>query len=404
MFGRFALALLLLTARPPDRLTAQDSLPRDARWRADLRFLADSLAARHVDAFKYVTRDSFAGAVAALDRDVPRLTDTQIQLRLARIGALIRDGHTNVQQPAYTVRWPVSTLLTDSGAHIVASTEAYDSLLGRKVVAVNGHPIAVVMDSLRQYLSHENEYGWRTRAGFMLLRPQALRDAGLGTDTAATELTLEGPAGPSRAMLTSVPVQNSGVRRPPSAPVPLWRQQANLRYWFRYLAESRTLYIAYNQCNNFEAFRAMTDSVVALLDSTPVVKVVVDLRNNSGGNSRVIAPLLSALEARTRSRPVALFAVIGRATFSSGMQAALDLKRRGATLVGEPIGERPNTFGEVRSFRLPHSSVEVTYSTRFFRNLPGEDPDAVYPDVSIPPTAQEQIAGRDGVMEWITRR
>lgn len=104
------------------------------------------------------------------------------------------------------------------------------------------------------------------------------------------------------------------------------------------------------------------------------------------------------------NRKNALFVVIGRGTFSSGMAAAHDLRTRTeATIVGEPIGERPNTFGEMRQLTLPNSGLVVSYSTKFFRLADGE-PDAFQPDVTIPPTPQSIVKGVDPVLEWIARR
>ena len=73
------------------------------------------------------------------------------------------------------------------------------------------------------------------------------------------------------------------------------------------------------------------------------------------------------------------------------------------SLVGEPSGERANHYGEVRSFKLPNSGLEITYSTNFHRLVAGEG-ESFAPDVLVPPTAEAYVAGRDPAMEWILSR
>lgn len=71
----------------------------------------------------------------------------------------------------------------------------------------------------------------------------------------------------------------------------------------------------------------------------------------------------------------------------------------GAVLLGEPSGENLNSFGEVKTFTLPNSGIEVQYSTRFFTLAPSGDGGPLQPDVPITPTFQDVAAGKDPVLE-----
>jgi len=79
----------------------------------------------------------------------------------------------------------------------------------------------------------------------------------------------------------------------------------------------------------------------------------------------------------------------------------VDLKKEtNAILVGEPIGERPNSYQENDEMKLPNSGVLVSYSTKYYKFL-DEDVPAVMPDKRIDPTWTDYKAGRDAVMDWI---
>jgi C-terminal processing protease CtpA/Prc len=74
---------------------------------------------------------------------------------------------------------------------------------------------------------------------------------------------------------------------------------------------------------------------------------------------------------------------------------ALALQRETeALLVGEPTGGKPNHFGEVQQFHLPHSQLKVFYSTKYFE-ASEQDNDSLMPDISAPATFSEYLHGVD---------
>jgi len=117
----------------------------------------------------------------------------------------------------------------------------------------------------------------------------------------------------------------------------------------------------------------------------------------------VIAPLYAGLGARRKLRAKGhLFVAIGPATFSSAMMNALEMKDGyGAILVGEPTGGKPNAYGEVKSFELPHSRLAIQYSTKYWERVPqvDGDPPSVLPDVAAPLSWTHWSSGRDPVVE-----
>lgn len=85
------------------------------------------------------------------------------------------------------------------------------------------------------------------------------------------------------------------------------------------------------------------------------------------------------------------------------MVNAIDFRKEtNAILVGEPIGERPNSYSENDEMTLPNSRLVVSYSTRYYKFVDeDEDVPAVMPDVMIEPSWSDFRAGRDAVLDWI---
>jgi C-terminal processing protease CtpA/Prc len=185
---------------------------------------------------------------------------------------------------------------------------------------------------------------------------------------------------------------------------PLFRQRTQENYWSTLIEDSRTLYLQYNRCQNAaDSFEAMARRLFLQLDQGQADRLVVDIRLNNGGDSRVDDPLISGLldrpAWRTRGR---LFALIGGGTFSSALWTADDLRKAGAILVGQPTGGKPNHYGQVSTFSLPNSRLRVGYSTRYYRLLTDSDPPSLMPEVPVEPTIDDLRLGRDPVLEAAT--
>lgn len=102
---------------------------------------------------------------------------------------------------------------------------------------------------------------------------------------------------------------------------------------------------------------------------------------------------------RRLERPVCM--LIGPGTFSSAMLLAHTAKRSGvATLIGEPTGEPPNSYGEVMPFRLRRSGlVGQVSSARFVLDEdPAADRRGVLPHVEVTSSREDVVAGHDPVM------
>jgi C-terminal processing protease CtpA/Prc len=96
-----------------------------------------------------------------------------------------------------------------------------------------------------------------------------------------------------------------------------------------------------------------------------------------------------------------LFVAIGRGTFSSAYDNAQTLREyTKAIIIGEPSGQKPNSYGEVKTFVLPNSNLEIGYSTMFWKSVDG-DPLSMMPDISVEVSFNDYVVGRDVVLEKI---
>mgnify|MGYP001557379158 FL=1 len=141
----------------------------------------------------------------------------------------------------------------------------------------------------------------------------------------------------------------------------------------------------------------------ALIDKTKAEKLILDMRDNGGGDNTVgdadiVKPLVKRSDINRKKH---FYVLIGAETFSAAMNNAAQLQdETNAILVGETIGEKPNSYQEPRQFRLPNSHLIVRASTLYYE-FRKKGPNEVAPDKTIIPSWADVKAGRDPVLDWV---
>lgn len=377
-----------------------------ADWLEDLGTLQRRLPALHVDPFHTVSADEWNATAKALAAELPGLDVFGRVIALARLAARVGDAHTGLDwnvMPGFRAVPVVLTWFAD-GLFVTAVHEDFSELLGGELVRVGELDVATAAARVSTTFAAENE-AWRSvQVPGRLAIPRLLHALGALDDPERLPLTV---AFDGDEVTTTLSARSGGTwltaPDPAVDPVPLFRTSTSRNYWFRTLDEGPALYLAYNRCAEDPAspFAPFFGEVLAAFEAGACERLVIDLRNNSGGNSAVLSSQLPRLTAHPRlGRPGSLVALIGPRTYSSGMMNAQQLRHdAGAVLVGQPTGGKPNSYGEVRTFRLPKSGLRVFYSTKHFRMLSDEDPPGVLPDLEVAPTSYDGLTGADPVLE-----
>jgi hypothetical protein len=277
---------------------------------------------------------------------------------------------------------------------------------GGRVVGIGDADLAPAVAAVDALVPHDNPANLRAIDPGYLVLAEVLHGLGLSPSAERTAYRVAGADGEVRT-LELAPVADLGAVAwlpegdPPA--LPLHRQKTSYPYWNHHDAATGTLYLAYNQCadRGRMTFAELVAGTFGFVDQRPVERLVIDLRANGGGNSALLAPLIAGLDARPAlRRPGALYALVGRATYSSALLNALELRAHGALIAGEPTGGKPNHFGEVAKLELPRSRLAVQYSTKFFRRV-ADDPPSLVPDLPVEVTAADYFGRRDPVLEAV---
>jgi hypothetical protein len=374
-------------------------------WREDLRYLARELPLKHKNAFHRITRAQFEREVSALDARLPSLSDDRIVMEMSRIVAMIGDGHTSLGWGSLFPRVPLGLFWFGGELRVTETTVRERRLLGAKVLKIGGVPIAEVYRREQPYIQQAETEGFvRNWSARYLLYPAHLKTLGLSREATHAAYTFEDERG-SRFTLNIRAAESADDAQwlDAARSKPLSAMRAERPLWYEYLKDSQTLYFNFAGYPRRREFEAFSREFFDFIDSHDVKRLVIDMRRNGGGDfNRGREFIVGKLKQRPRfGERGRLYVITGRATFSAGMVNALDFRNElHAILVGEPTGQRPNSYSENRGFSLPNSHLDLSYSTEFYKLQPTDTP-GVIPDQLIEPDWSSYRAGRDRALEWI---
>jgi hypothetical protein len=410
MSYRPVLSLLLLVYSLPALSAQAEKASRLQAWQEDLEVLAKGLQEKHKNPFTVISKDAFRQRVQELQRRLPSLNEPQIQVEFLKLTALIGDGHTGAGPGRGSKPWrryPIAPLWVKEGLVIVGATAPHQELLKAHIVGIGKFSLEDVTTRLQELTGNENSHARKEALRTFVVVPEVLAGAGIVEDMERAEFTVLTAEGQRRTVVlrplpANVRVQFQVVPDPRTTKLPSSRQWQRERYGLEWSAEHKGLYCWYDACMDLpnRPVSAWCAEVLKEMDEKKAARLVLDLRRNGGGNSVLIEPLFSGLAKRPAFRqPGSIIVLISRNTYSSAMMNALQLRQRfQAVLIGSPTGGSPNSFGEVRTFTLPHCQWEVRYSTKLFQ-LTNDKATTVQPDIEVEWTAEEFFTGKDPVLQ-----
>jgi hypothetical protein len=402
MRGRLIWVFLSVAACGSAQFTEGGRSPNPQQWREDLAYFARELPARHPGAFAYTSQASFEAAAAQLDKKIDRLNPDEVYIGLDHLANLIGDAHTYVAFPDDDRNLPLDIRQFGGESRVVVVAPGYEQALGTRVVAIQDTPIARARELAAAITPiAETEALRESRIDGFLTTGMALHGLGITPERSSARYTLAtGDGKQLDVTFNALPPGEQAQWVDVANPLPVSRQPVNGSAACTYIRDARTVY-----CNvrRIRDLAAPSKQMMETVRNERPAKVVIDLRQNGGGDYNVgltylIKPLRDEKDINQKGH---LFVLIGPDTFSAAMANAAQFRTMtNATLVGQPIGERPNSYQEPKQFTLPNSHLVVRYSTRYYKFAEGPD-NVIAPDKLIAPTWEDYRDGRDAALQWV---
>lgn len=305
----------------------------------------------------------------------------------------INDGHTSVSLKNIPKHhFPIEVKRIDREWRVIKVSNKYQHLLKLSLVAIDDISIDKVSAKVAEVAQFvENQYSQTVRTGEYLnisellyalhitKKEQQAVFTFLDSNNQEIKITLKALEKDSSNKTSDFDHLTIGVpeiTKPNDLTFPF--------LWFTPIKNTEALYINFESYPSFEAMQVFGETLVNYIAKNQIKQVVIDLRNNGGGDLYVGIVLAYALNlADSIDWKNGVFVLTSNNTFSAGTSnAALFKQLLNAKIVGEPTGSNPTGYQDMDSFKLPSSKLIVTYSKRLFQ-LSNPVNTALQPDMII---------------------
>ena len=384
---------------------------------ADLDTLLRQLEAMHPKPFHGIDRETFVAELMELRAALPTFTPEAALVELQRLVALLsrngRDGH-QIALPAEGSDGPILPIRIyefDDGLFITdAFADGQRSLIGARIDEINGHPIDEVLAAVEPLVPRDGPATVPLFRPVLLLRTQVLRGLGLvGDGVVPIKVTL-----PDGAVADSVlqPIASAeymawagflGMIRLPERPGLAYLADLDTVFAWRVLDDGETAYLRYTQLQPFDGLTL--DEITERITQDGLDRVVLDIRQNPGGDNHNVLRLLSFLRQPAVDRPGRLFVLTDHVTFSAAANLATQVEQAtSARFAGQPMAGGLNFWDDVRFVMLPDYPIpaRVGISTRYWQFAPADDPRlTIDPDIPVASRSADYFGDRDPVLEAV---
>jgi hypothetical protein len=400
--------------------------------RADLDFLFSTLEYTHPSLYHYVSRTKVDSARKSIENV---LGQSFSRLEFARMAiplvTMLKDGHTSLSFPqeertsylkAGGTVFPFDVLIRNDQIFITNNYSIDSTLLPySEILFINGVSSAELLDQLRPFISAELDFYQDIRVQnefrrllWYVMGFEGDYNLGLMYNGNFFKRTISGT--------TEKEFMIAYTKKLKPNPQP---------YTFYKLTNAIGV-IDFRSMNDEKRFGKFLDSTFNVVKRDNIKHLVIDIRNNGGGNSQLGDMLFDYITSKKYRQVVEAeikidgkishakgslktpkklknkfsgktYLLTSHYTFSSANMLASAYKFYNmGTIIGEDTGGVLTAFGDLVEITLPNTNLKAYCSHKKFVH-PGADGQlhGVKPDVEIVPTQEDIQLGRDAVMEYV---
>jgi hypothetical protein len=381
---------------------------RNLLLKEDITFFKNELPKRHKNLFSKIEKEEYNDLTDQLIDKIDQLNNNQLFVELNKIVASIGDAHTNISiWDGYS--YPLKFWIFDGKVYVVNADTTLKDMIFSQILKIDGIDIDKVLKQLTSLISHENDSWVLAMLPNYLQAPVYMYGLGIVKNESEAVFTVQIDGEEKDFTVSALENgENADFVNEKTEDVLIGAYEKY--YTYEYMPDYKALYFEYNVCADMDniKFIDFNKEMFNFIEENNLDKVIIDLRNNSGGNSEILNPFTKSLKSYIKeNNNVKVYILVGRNTFSSGMFAIYRVKESApeAISVGEPTGGALDCYGEVRSFNLPNSQIPISYSTKYFEfsknfKYKNDGIGTFLPDISIQPTIEDYMSQTDVVFNY----
>jgi len=363
----------------------------------DLEYLKSELPKKHKNLFAKISESDFNTQIKNIESKSKYLTDESFEIELYKLIKEIGDEHTYIG-PIYKTTYPLNFGFFKEGIFVTNTDSLHASLLYKKLGGINSSKTEDIIKNFKKIVQDDNQSYFKNHFQYFIKCPRVLKGLDITQSDSIANFILDD----KKHLITSTPI----VDFSPQNTSKLIRFSNYDNYWYTLIDNGKVLYFNYQVCSEQEGkpFDMFNHELFNLIENKRPQKIVIDLRNNGGGNSAILKPFLDKLKDSYLNKKGSLYVLIGKNTFSSALMNAVELKRNYNSILvgGESTSGNVNHYGEVRGFELPNSKITVGYSTQYWENWKGYK-GPLLPDIKIESSIYNFKNNVDEVIEYVKK-
>lgn len=416
---------------PGDNTKLNNRTLTDTQWLSDLDSLVHFMVTTHPNPFWRTSREDFDKQIAMVRDRIPHLSDSQVIVEFMRITAMVKDGHTQLLGDKLAGKWyPVRIELFSDGWFITSISKKYSEAYGAKVLKVGDINVEDVMNKIVEIVPADNEWGAKYFAPKYFMMSSVAQALGYADTNGLLEMEIAQKDGNIKILkIIAEPYKSENafydmvaywfwrknavpaadyiniMKRSPET-LPLLFQNYEKPYWFTYLPSYKTVYFGFNECqqDSNEKFDAFCERLWKLVEGENPDKLIIDLRNNIGGTTDILRPLLHGIiRHKNLNKRGHLFVMIGRKTFSAALQCAVWLENESDPIfAGEPTAAAPNHNADAKFMTLPNSGINLMVSHLYWQKSKPDDARRwIEPQIRVPALSTDYFNCADPAIQAV---
>ena len=285
--------------------------------------------------------------------------------------------------------------------------------MGGKILGVNNIGIDSVYEALSTTISVDNKMGYKFQFSHYFWEMNLLYGLGISHSQDSLELEYVNDGTIYKKNIIAVDEDRfptlTSYHSHYNKKLPIflenYRRGSLKWYWHKYLEDEKILYVQLNGIRTIEEnpLSEFCDSIESIIKNAEISALVLDLRNNGGGNTELNVHILKLMMSDEINVLGKSFTVIGCNTFSAAQNLTTILENYTETIfVGEPTGSKPHFIGEIDPFILPYSGLKISSSNVYHQHGYSTDTRIwTAPDVKIDFSFDDYKNGIDPVLEEV---
>ncbi len=359
-------------------------------WDHDLNTYASFLEDKHIDLYNKISKEDFLKELEKIKTISKTETDFNVIVELMKLTRQIGDGHTAVSlRNLKTHQYPFTLKFIENKWRVIKVSQAHNEILKASLVKIDGLPISEITSIISKVAQFvENQHSEIVRTGQYLTISELLYALNITKskhkavftfiDDQENEIELALDALDSESIeKENFSELNLNVPEISKPEKPMFDY-----LWHASIKSTEAVYVNFESYPSFEEMQLFGEELVNYIAKNNLKNVVIDMRNNGGGDLYVGVVLAYALNlADSIDWKNGVYVLCSEVTFSAATSnVALFKQLLNAKIVGQPTGSNPTGYQDMDQFELPSSKLFISYSKRKFK-LSEKIVQGVQPDI-----------------------